>query len=486
MPSTTPINTLPNELLLSVFEAVFVLSDSSSAYTTLLNTSRVCRRWGSLAAKVLLSNVEITRRDDALRLIALLESTSSSSPDQPYVESLTVGLGGCDEPQLLDDQLFLRLLSLTPRIRKLNILHQNSLPCLPTQLSALPYLSDVTIAPAGGAPAAMAETTLIQQLPSSVRFLNLPATERTRFVEPAKALCPPSFQLYGLEAQDLPSPSTNWVLGNSKESLQCLSGVYFSKLAELAERHPGVRSVRVLGRLGTQAAKEGFAKFERLERVEMRDVSAPPTLLDTMSNETIQYVRFWSTPWATKMTQMLESGRFPQLKTVVWDHFTPAMKGPAAEKVAATMKQTMNKLQAVCESRGVSLRMAERKDGGLRAGLGKDHAYEASLHDSCFRLNDASVPSSTTITSLTKLPTRVLRHMHKENISMGCHFNAISPFMDRVPGKWPAIWEDIFEGHGTWLEDTLPGMKVDAVVDAKSTPSNKAVVPGAYPIRVRF
>lgn len=370
MPATT-INSLPNELLLSVFETVYTLEDSSSAYTTLLSTAKVCRRWGSAAAKVLLSNVEITRRDDALRLIHLLESTSSSTVDerdQPYVESLTVGLGGCDEPKLLDDQLFLRLLSLTPRIRKLNILHQNSLPCLPAQLPALPFLSDVTIAPAGGAPAAMAETTLIQQLPATVRFLNLPATERTRFVEPAKASCPPPFKLYGLEVQDFPSPSTNWVLGNSADSLQCVSAVYFSKLAAIAERHPNLRSVRVLGRLSPAAAKEGFTKFEKLERVEIRDLSAQPALLDTLP-ATTRYVRFWATPLAGKLTQLIESKKFPDLKTVVWDHFTPAMKGPAAERMAAVMKQTMNKLQEVCDLHGVRLKMAERKDGGFRAGL---------------------------------------------------------------------------------------------------------------------
>lgn len=370
MPATT-VNSLPNELLLSVFESVYGLEDSSSAYSTLLSTAQVCRRWGSAAAKVLLSNVEITRREDALRLIQLLESSASTTADerdQPYVESLTVGLGGCNEPQLLDDQLFLRLLSLTPRIRKLNILHQNSLPCLPTQLPSLPFLSYVTIAPAGGAPAAMAETTLIQQLPSSVRFLNLPATERTRFVEPAKEACPPAFQLYGLECQDFPSPSTNWVLGNSAESLQSISAVYFSKLAAAAESHPNIRSVRVLGRLSNQAAKEGFSKFERLERVEIRDLSAQPALLDTLPS-TARYIRFWATPLAGKLTQLVASGRFPDLKTVVWDHFTPAMKGPAAERMGAVMQQMKNKLQEVCDLHGVRLKMAERKDGGLRAGL---------------------------------------------------------------------------------------------------------------------
>lgn len=479
MPATT-INSLPNELLLSVFENVFVEEDSSSAYSTLLKTSRVCRRWGSAAAKVLLSNVEITRRDDALRLIHLLESTSSSTVaerDQPYVERLTVGLGGVDEPKLLDDQLFLRLLSLTPRIRKLNILHQNSLACLPAQLPPLPFLSDVTIAPAGGAPAAMAETTLIQQLPSTVRFLNLPATERTRFVEPAKASCPPAFKLYGLEVQDFPSPSTNWVLGNSAESLQCISAVYFSKLAAIAERHPNLRSVRVLGRLSPAAAKDGFTKFQRLERVEIRDLSAQPALLDTLP-ATTRYVRFWATPLAGKLTQLIESNKFADLKTVVWDHFTPAMKGPAAERMAAVMKQTMNKLQEVCDLHGVRLKMAERKDGGLRAGLGKDHAYEASLHDSCFQINDESVPSSTPISSLSKLPSRVLRHMQCDNVQIGSHFNAVSPFMDGVPGKWPAIWEDVFEGHGSWLESALPILKTDPLIAARAA----VKIPGAFPL----
>lgn len=475
MPATT-VNSLPNELLLSVFESVYGLEDSSSAYSTLLSTAQVCRRWGSAAAKVLLSNVEITRREDALRLIQLLESSASTTADerdQPYVESLTVGLGGCNEPQLLDDQLFLRLLSLTPRIRKLNILHQNSLPCLPTQLPSLPFLSYVTIAPAGGAPAAMAETTLIQQLPSSVRFLNLPATERTRFVEPAKEACPPAFQLYGLECQDFPSPSTNWVLGNSAESLQSISAVYFSKLAAAAESHPNIRSVRVLGRLSNQAAKEGFSKFERLERVEIRDLSAQPALLDTLPS-TARYIRFWATPLAGKLTQLVASGRFPDLKTVVWDHFTPAMKGPAAERMGAVMQQMKNKLQEVCDLHGVRLKMAERKDGGLRAGLGKDHAYEASFHDSCFQFKNESVPSSSSITSLSKLPSRVLRHMQCDQVQIGPHFNAISPVMDGAPGKWPAIWEDVFEGHGQWLESTLPRLKVDAVVRMK--------IPGSFPL----
>lgn len=67
--------------------------------------------------------------------------------------------------------------------------------------------------------------------------------------------------------------------------------------------------------------------------------------------------------------------------------------------------------------------------------------------------------------------------MQCDNVQIGSHFNAISPFMDGVPGKWPAIWEDVFQGHGCWLESTLPTLKADAVVAAR----NNVKIPGAFP-----
>lgn len=67
--------------------------------------------------------------------------------------------------------------------------------------------------------------------------------------------------------------------------------------------------------------------------------------------------------------------------------------------------------------------------------------------------------------------------MQCDQVQIGPHFNAISPVMDSVPGKWPAIWEDVFEGHGQWLESTLPRLKVDAVVGARAMK-----IPGSFPL----
>ncbi len=338
------IDVLPNELLFNAFEWILVLDEPSSAYTTLCNASLVCKRWSDAAGRTLLANIEISRKQDFTSLMSLF-TRFQSLPSPPSIENLTIGVGGPREPHLIDDAGFLHLLSLSPRMRKLTLLHANSMGCLPDGVLPLPFLTDVTITSAGTAPAPATEATLIQRLPPSVKALELPGSERTRFVD---NLSPPNVQLEKLSIQDFPSPTSKWVLTHSEESLRALSVVYLSDVAQIPSR---VQSLKVLGRLSNQASATGLGSLKELQNLEIRDASLKSSFVSTLPSS-LRTIRFWSEGIAAGLMTSLTGGELPNLEHVTLDHHLSTFAAEALSKI--------------CAERGIAFVAQERRDAGRR------------------------------------------------------------------------------------------------------------------------
>ncbi|KAG8895956.1 hypothetical protein FRB99_000249 [Tulasnella sp. 403] len=266
---------------------------------------------------------------------------------------------------------------------------------------------------------------------------------------------PPQFQLYALTVPDFPTSSTEWLLAHSGDTLQCLTVVYLAKLDCLVKQHPGLRSLKILGRMSAASASsaEGFSGLHQLERLEIRDTVFNAAILDTLP-PSVRYLRFWSGKVARKVVEMLEEGKLTNVHTIHWDYWS----------TKEDEKPVHGKLHEICKKRGVELRLCERRDGGRRPGAGPDTSYEEYMRRSCF-LHDKtatnSPPSSFVHSeaSVTKMPMRVLRDLVEANASLLPHFSAVSPFADNLRGSWPGIWEECFSGHGAWLEDVLPKLK---------------------------
>ncbi|KAG8946353.1 hypothetical protein FRC04_011899 [Tulasnella sp. 424] len=474
--SAPPPASFPAEIVLDCLEAlveqVCESNDFSQAYETLSSCAQVSRLWNAPAQRVLLSNVELVRRDHALSLFNTLQRQGRGSS----VRNLVVGVGKAELGQhMLDASTLSQLLYMCPNVRKLTILHHD-LPHLSTCLiPEMPHLTDVTIAASGWKSSPRIEVDFLQALPR-IRFLQLPCPEFARaFPKDVETSAAP-FQLFGLSVQQYPSPISEWALRNSNHTLQCLTVAYMGDLTRLAKDHPRLRSLRILTRVSWSAPsssatatseeeKAGLGALPYLERLEIRDLSVKPPFLRTLP-PSIQYLRFWSTDLARELTELLvERERTPEseyasgLKTVVWDWHCPR-GGSEDARIALAMQNTLDGLRQACELAGIELRLYERKDG-RRASQGKDMEYEVELRASCYRaFNLRPVPLFDSAAELsTKLPTRVVRDMHSLGLPLAAHFKSISPFMDSTPGLWSPIFEDCFEGHGDWLERHLPTLQ---------------------------
>lgn len=471
--SAPPPASFPAEIVLDCLEAlveqVCESNDFSQAYETLSSAAQVSRLWNAPAQRVLLSNVELVRRDHAMSLFNTLQRQGRGSS----VRNLVVGVGKAELGQhMLDASTLSQLLYMCPNVRKLTVLHHDLPYISPCLIPEMPHLTDVTIAASGWKSSPRIEIDFLQALPR-IRFLQLPCPEFARAFPKDVETSPAPFQLFGLSAQQYPSPISQWALQNSKHTLQCLTVAYLGDLPLLVENHPRLRSLRILTRLSSSSSSAAtsaanLSALPCLERLEIRDLSVKPPFLRTLP-PSIQYLRIWSTDLARELTGLLEDrerdpdgdlGRnLNNLKTVVWDWFCPK-GGSQDSRIATEMRDTMNRLQQVCEEARIELRLYERTDG-RRASKGKDMEYEVELRASCYRaFNLRPVPLFDSAAELTtKLPTRVVRDMHGLGIPLAAHFRSISPFMDSTPGLWSPIFEDCFEGHGDWLERHLPALQ---------------------------
>lgn len=375
--SAPPPASFPAEIVLDCLEAlveqVCESNDFSQAYETLSSCAQVSRLWNAPAQRVLLSNVELVRRDHAMSLFNTLQRQGRGSS----VRNLVVGVGKAELGQhMLDASTLSQLLYMCPNVRKLTLLHHD-LPHLSTCLiPEMPHLTDVTIAASGWKSSPRIEVDFLQALPR-IRFLQLPCPEFARaFPKDVETSAAP-FQLFGISVQQYPSPISEWALRNSTNTLQCLTVAYMGDLPRLAKDHPRLRSLRILTRVSwsapsasstTATSEVGLGALPYLERLEIRDLSVKPPFLRTLP-PSIRYLRFWSTELARELTELLvERERTPEsefasgLTTVVWDWHCPR-GGSEDARIALAMQDTLNGLRQACESAGIELRLYERKDG---------------------------------------------------------------------------------------------------------------------------
>lgn len=152
---------------------------------------------------------------------------------------------------------------------------------------------------------------------------------------------------------------------------------------------------------------------------------------------------------------------------------------PPPEDSEERVMDLRERLELLCLEKGIELRTALRADGGVSPGLvspakyapeivvsdvlfqGPDLVYESTFRRSCFT-NNLGLSSHTTgyvPPSSLRLPSplRTLAQLDR--------LDSISPFPwwqgSNVPQYTfelprPSLWDDHFEGHSKWLNDTLP------------------------------
>ncbi|KAG8902536.1 hypothetical protein FRB99_004371 [Tulasnella sp. 403] len=466
--TTSSSAAFPAEIILDCLEAlvhhVCESDDFSQTYATLSSCAQVSRLWHAPAQKVLLTNIELVRRQQALSLFDTLRQNGRGDS----VRNLVVGVGKPhSEQRMLDPPLLAELLTTCPNIRKLTVLHHD-LPQLPSCLiPSLPHLTDVTIASCGWKSSPRIEVDFLRTL-QSVRFLQLPCPEHNRPLPRDVESLSPSFQLFGISTQQYPGPTTNWALRNSSETLQCLTAAYIGDLALCARNHPNLRSLRILTRLAQSPTRstdlpvvEGLGTFPQLERFEIRDLSVRPPFFRTLP-PSIKYLRFWSTQLALELLELIReaSGALPSnlrnLQTVIWDWHLPT-GGTDDARIEKELNDVMEELRSAYTAVGVDVRLYQRKDG-RRPSQAKDLEYEADLRASCYKwFGMRQIPLFDELP--TKLPVRAFRDMHSLGLPLAAHFKSLSPFMDSTPGLWSPIFEDCLEGHGDWLERHLPALR---------------------------
>ena len=356
----------PAEIVLDCLEAlvshVCESDDFPSAYTSLANCAQVSKLWHAPAQKVLLSYVEVVRREQAVSLFQALQQQHKGDS----VRNLVIGVGMTSPGQhLIDAALLHDILVTCSQIRKLVLIHHD-LPalrrggdCDSSVVPDLPELTDVTILPSGWKSSSDIELDFLRNI-SSVRFLQLPCSEVNRTLPSDTDLTPPAFQLFGISAHSI-SPLVTWALLSSGESLQCLTVAYMGDIEPTAQAYPNIRSLRILTRIST-TDQSRLDAFEHLERFEIRDLSASPSIIHTLPPST-SYIRLWSTELAKELCKMMQEDTHPQrLETIVWDWHSPT-GGSNDNAVREELMKVMDDLTSACSLRGVELRALERRDG---------------------------------------------------------------------------------------------------------------------------
>lgn len=106
---------LPDELLLFIFQDIAGRVDTTTAYKDLISLQLVSRQWGRVARAILYARVELARSDDVLALAQTLEASTAAGQSLD-IDTLVVGVGSLQTKQLD------RVLVHAPGIRKLVVL----------------------------------------------------------------------------------------------------------------------------------------------------------------------------------------------------------------------------------------------------------------------------------------------------------------------------------------------------------------------------
>lgn len=334
---------LPDELLIFIFDEVQTFVDTMAIYKTLISAQLVCKQWRRVAQPFLYSRVELVVENDATALENVVRSPASGTP---AVDTLVMGLAlqlvGIMGPNTFDG-----LLALMPAIRRLVILliptgldyytpwTRNPSPEL-GNLSQLSSLSDVTIMPLTpgweGHRGGLTSDVFLRRLPKQIRFLQLPGHHATN--PTVMANNPIEFQLFGLTIQEYPSSLTEWVLASSQTSLQLLTVGAATDLSRLANAHPNIRSLRILGPCDGRAPlnHQSFEEFLHLERLELRGPETKRTVLRTLP-ASIKHLEVWSRDLVMGMADFFRGPagrrRLPLLQTVEWGYWSSGISEPA-------------------------------------------------------------------------------------------------------------------------------------------------------------
>lgn len=353
-----PPISLPDELLLAIFQHVAYNVDTATSYEDLLALQLVCSQWSRVARAVLYSWVELARSDDAAALERTLEA-STAAGRSINIDSLVISAG---YRQVEGSQLN-RLLVLAPGIHKLvvfvadHIYFPRSMEA-PEQLSLLTSLLDVTIVPSSvmDFPISFGLEAYLRQLPSQVRFLHLPGDETVPWSSTDQAL---AFKLYGLTVQEYPSQVAEWVLARSGSTLQYLTTASITNISRLASRHPNLRSLRILGR--RHVSPRDFSSLRNLERLEIRARNVLQSIVETFPSS-LRYLRSWSNAIAWGLEQIFSSPTWrdalPSLQTIVWDYW------PVRNEVKSTI---INRLEVACRENRIEFRSYPRTEQGEKA-----------------------------------------------------------------------------------------------------------------------
>ncbi|KAG8856233.1 hypothetical protein FRB96_006545 [Tulasnella sp. 330] len=465
--ASVSVRDLPSELLLDIFDSVSAVSkhDARATYANLSNAALVCRQWRS-ATNALLSRVEVAKKDDARLLLQSLNTRDSLDAVRGNaVKDLVLGVGAptCNPSStaLNDSDDFHAILSQTPLLQKLVVLHHNTVDPITDStrpLPHLPHLTHVTVASASVLASPCLETNLLQQLPSSVRYLSLPGPERSRIWGGVNTVGSSNMKkLKGLAIQEWPSPTSKWLGAGS--SMKELSVVYLSKAELVAESYPHLTSLRILGRIGqATSAHTGFSGLTELERLEIRDMTAV-NVVGTLQ-PSLKSIRFWSPKMATELTQAIMTRSLPNLEEVVYDWFVPkasvalpskATNTPSpTDRMRQAFRDSVNALKQACQMYGIKLTLVERVDSGRCGG---------------------SLQSWPKPQTSQPIPARLLSTMISSPLSLQLapHFQPLgagSPGRSGgLPGCWSPIWEDVFEGHASWV------LEADAMRRSRALPS---------------
>lgn len=356
---------MPPEILLAIFECVTVMQDSHTAYATLCNAALVCHAWQAVATPNLLYHVELAEAKDAESFLRVVQD-----PQNMWMRTLvvSVALGVTDDrrsyqetPHLVDWIIAAEVLRSVPLVRHLTILvlggiyDPDSCPLLKT----LPTLSGVTSVTFSTALSVdvynhSAEAHMIAALPASVQKLEAPCPPPNHPVaEPLKS---PTFALRHLTVHIWPTDHSEWILSNSRDTIQSITCWTLASPADFAQaviKYPNLRSLFIIGRHGPfdVGTSYNFRDMESLEKLEINDQYLHPERMNGFP-PALEQLRLRSELHTTQdIAERLEHTalRMPHsLEVLVWDYCLDSTSNQEVEKnLAAACRERRMKFLAI-------------------------------------------------------------------------------------------------------------------------------------------
>lgn len=315
---------LPDEALLIIFDqAILASGDTLSTYELLLATARTNRQWRRVSNDLLFKHVELVKQEDADGFRATLRSDDGKGALVRTMAICSDMCSGAAESSIISEDTLYDLLALTPHLRQLTLLHVESGDDLEKDdthtsldnLSALTHLEDVTLAPAKGDLSPRAQLVIIGKLPSQIKHLQLPGPSPSESEE-LEYPPHPSFQLNSLRIQAYPTPWTNWLLQHSGTSLRALIVATLGDIQRLAENHPNLTSLTVLGNLAPHPAGLGLLKHLRNLDLACDLSDLPQGILETLP-QSLRRLQIRCIKLGAVLGNHLH--RLPLLNTITWD-----------------------------------------------------------------------------------------------------------------------------------------------------------------------